>query len=209
MNNKQLYEIRLEDYSAPRYASAVKSYYGTKNDINNLICHLRNDDSIRARYSETIVAFETYDGTNLPVHNVAGQIVPILTSVQELSRLETRLTAPVWNFTECTGGIYPCRAEAVTVCQNLIRTDNGYERCLKAQVLNLEICFQRFGWCQPHDVIWGFPGIVTWDNDYHSLNLYVSQQHYGFDELEQATADVGDIHCINLGVLIADLLGEG
>ena len=209
MNNKQLYEIRLEDYSAPRYASAVKSYYGTKNDINNLICHLRNDDSIRARYSETIVAFETYDGTNLPVHNVAGQIVPILTSVQELSRLETRLTAPVWNFTACAGGIYPCRAKGVTLCQNLIHTDNGYERCLKAQILDLEICFQRFGWCRPNDVVWGFPGIVTWENEYHSLNLYVSQQHYGFDELEQATADVGNIHCINLGVMIANLLGEG
>lgn len=209
MEKKQLYEIRLEDYSARRYTAAVKSYYGTREDIDRLADHLRSDAGTRTRYMETIEAVENYDGANLPVHNVAGQIMPILTAVEELSRLETRLTNAVWNYTACTGGIYPCRAEAITLCQNLIRTDNGYERCLKAQIRDLEICFQRFGWCRPNEVGWGFPGIVTWENDCHTLNLFVSQQRYGFDEQEQAMADVGDIRRIDLGAIIADIVGEG
>ncbi len=136
-------------------------------------------------------------------------INPILFPVREVCRFETRLMNPTWNFNAYNGGIYPCRADAVAVCQNLIRTENGYERCLKARVKGLEICFQRFGWSYSTDVVWGFPGIVTWDNDLHSLNLFVSQQQYGFNELAQATADVADIGRIDLAVMVADILGEG
>ena len=54
MNEKQFYEIRLEDYSFPRYSSAIKSYYGTREDIDRLIAYLKDDDNLRVRYSETI-----------------------------------------------------------------------------------------------------------------------------------------------------------
>ncbi len=209
MNNKQFYEIQLEDYSSPRYTSAAKAYYGTWQDILALIDRLRQNEDTSARYSEIIEAVETYDKDNVPNHTVAGKIYPILFPVREVCRFETRLMNPTWNFNAYNGGIYPCRADAVAVCQNLIRTENGYERCLKARVKGLDICFQRFGWSYSTDVVWGFPGIVTWDNDLHSLNLFVSQQQYGFNELAQATADVADIGRIDLAVMVADILGEG
>ena len=209
MENKQLYEIRLEDYSLPRYASASKAYYGTWRDILAFTDRLRKSEDTSVRYCEIIDAVASYDKDNIPNHTVAGNTYPILVPVKEVCRFETRLTNPVWDFKAHYGSIYPCQAKAASVCQSLIRTNDGYERCLKARILGLQICFQRLGWSIPEDIAFGFPGIVSWENKIHSLNLFVSQQHYDWDELALATADVADISRIDLGVMVADILGEG
>lgn len=209
MNNKQLYEIRLEDYSFPRYASKVKSYFGARDDIDKLIAYLKDDDNLRVRYSETIEAAETYDGTNVPIHNVAGQMFPILISVQEVCRFETQLADQSWTHMTHDGQSYPCKAATVDICQNLIRTETGYERCFKARVSGLCVCFQGPGWARINNSIWGFPGVITWDDGDHTLNLFVSQAHYDFSELDAATADVGNVQKIDLSVISADILGEG
>ena len=99
MNNKQYYEINLEDYSFPRYASAVKSYFGTMDDIINLMVRLADNDWTRIRYQETIDAAEYYDLDPEITPPVAGQVMPILTPVQEICRFETQLTDQDWYYT--------------------------------------------------------------------------------------------------------------
>lgn len=209
MNNKQYYEINLEDYSFPRHASAVKSYYGTMDDIIDLMVHLADNDWTRTRYQETIDAAEYYDLDPEITHTVAGQVLPILTPVQEICRFETQLTDQRWNYMTFSGAVYPCYAANVDACQTLIRTESGYERCLKAVISGLSICHHGTGWTTPSNVIKGFPGVVIWDGEHHCLNLFVSQAHYEFDELDMATTDVVDVSTIDLSAIMADILAEG
>lgn len=209
MNSKQFYEINLEGYRFPRYASVVKSYYGTMDDIIDLMVHLADNDWTRIRYQETIDAAEYYDLDNEITHMVAGQVLPILTPVQEVCRFETQLTNQRWDYMTFSGAVYPCWAPEVNVCQTLIRTENGYGRCLKASLSGLSICHHATGWTSPGCVIKGFPGAVTWDGQHHTLNLFVSQAHYELDELAMASADVVNVDSIDLSTIMADILAEG
>ena len=209
MNSEKMYELVLEDYSFPRYASAVKPYYGTMDDIINLMVRLADNDWTRTRYQETIDAAEYYVLDDEITHTVAGQVLPVLTPVQEVYRFETQLHNLRWNYTAFGGAVYPCWATEIDVCQSLICTERGYERCIRASISGLNICYHSTGWTTPGGVIKGFPGIVTWDEQCHKLNLFVSQAHYEFNELATATADVVDVNTINLAAIMADILAEG
>ena len=55
---KQLYRIYLEDYSYPRSISMVKPYYGTMDEIINLMAYLSESMGTSMRYQETIGAVE-------------------------------------------------------------------------------------------------------------------------------------------------------
>lgn len=169
MMNKEIFEIKLEDYRFPRYASAVKSYYGTMDDIVNLMVRLSDSDWTRTRYQETIDAAEFYDLDTEVTHIVAGQAFPILTPVEEVARFETQLTNRSWYYTAYNGAVYPCWAEKLDICQTLIRTGDGYQRCLKAFVSGLNICHHGTGWTTPGSAIKGFPGMVTFDGTSHSI----------------------------------------
>ena len=208
MNDKQIYEISLEDYSFPRYMSITKSYFGTKNDITDLIDHLRSDGSIRTRYNETIDAFLNYEEDKIPVHSVAGRVFPILTPVQEISRFETKLEDHEWLYTTRNSEVYPFQADTVDICQILVRRKTDYVRCLRVQVSNLSICRHGMSWVCPGDGIYGFPGIITQDGERHSMRLFAPQQHYRLDSLARATADLADIKKLKLSIFSEDMLGE-
>lgn len=130
-------------------------------------------------------------------------------SGRKFCRFETQLTDQRWNYMTFSGAVYPCYAANVDVCQTLIRTESGYERCLKAVVSGLSICHHGTGWTTPSNVIKGFPGVVIWDGEHYCLNLFVSQAHYEFDELDMATTDVVDVRTIDLSAIMADILAEG
>lgn len=209
MMNKEIYEIKLEDYAFPRYASAVKPYFGTMDDIINLMAHLADNDWTRTRYQETIDAAEYYDLDLEITHTVAGQAFPILTPVEEIARFETQLTNRSWYYTAYNGTVYPCWAERLDICQTLIRTGDGYRRCLRATVSGLSVCHHAIGWANPSGVIKGFPGAVSWDGEHHTMNLSVPLAHYDFDDQNQAFADVVDVNAIDLSAIMADILAEG
>lgn len=207
--NKEVFEIQLEDYRFPRYASTVRSYYGTMDDIINLMVRLSDSDWTRTRYQETIDAAEYYDLDPEITHTVAGQVMPILTPVEEVTRFETQLTNRSWYYTAYNGVVYPCWAEKLNICQTLIRTGDGYSRCLRASVSGLSVCHHSIGWANPSDVIRGFPGAVTWDGSIHTMNLSVALAHYPFEEENQAFADVVDVETIDFAAIVADILAEG
>lgn len=209
MAKKDLYEIKLEDYRFPRYAAVLRSYYGTMDDIINLMVHLADDDWTCNRYRETIDAAETYIMDPDITHTVVGQKLPILTPVEEVCRFETSLSNQNWQYTGYNGVVYSCRAEHLDICQILIRTDSGYDRCLKATISGLLICYPSIGLVAQSFVIKGFPGAITWDGEHHTMNLFVPLDHYPFDKQDQAFADVVDINAIDLSAIMGDILAEG
>ena len=209
MMNQEMYEIKLEDYRYPRYTSAIRAYYGTMEDIINLMAYLSDNDCTRTRYRETIEAAEYYDQDPEIKHNVAGQLFPVLTQVVEVARFEIQFSTKNWSYTAHNGAVYPCCAENVYACQSLIRTEEGYQRCLRASASGLSICRASLGWICPNDAIMGFPGMVTWDGKHHTMNMSVPVAHYSFEQQDRAFADVTDINSIDLSVIVGDILAEG
>lgn len=212
MNDKQFYRTYLEDYSFPRHASVVKPYYGTEEDIFNFIHNLASDDWTAKRYKEIIDAACAYDTDDDPfdtVATIAGQVHPVMTPVQEIGRFETNLTNQSWIYTNYHGEVFPCRATSVDVCQVLLQTDNGYDRCMKVKLTGFTVCYHSIGWVELTYAMKGFPGIITYDGKHHTMNLLVCLDRYTFDELATAASDLVDTSRIDLAAITGDILAEG
>lgn len=212
MDEKQFYKIYLEDYSFPRYASVVKPYYGTEDEVYDFISNLEKDEWTKKRYREIIEAAYAYETDGDPyqtVATIAGQILPVATPVEEIGRFETTLTNHSWIYTDYYGKVFPCRADSIDVCQVLLRTDRGYERCAKVKLTGFSVCYHSAGWIELCRSTKGFPGVVTFDGKHHIMNLMVCMDGYGFDELASAASDLVDANCINMAEITAEFLGEG
>ena len=59
------------------------------------------------------------------------------------------------------------------------------------------------------DMVKGFPGIITPEDNRHTMNLFAPLQHYTLDKLTQATADLTGISMTDLTVFSADMVGLG
>lgn len=210
LNREEIYEICLEDYTKPRYTSAIQTYYGTEDEIRNLMERLRNSTNGAAvRYNETIEAVEYYDLDNELTHTVAGQTLPILKPVEEVCRVETQINNQYWNYQTYEGSIIRCYASRVDVSQCLIATDSGYERCVKASFAGLGVHHHGVGWVNPCNHFKGFPGMIVFDGERATATLFASQMHYDPEELDVAMADTMDATKIRPSVAVADILGEG
>lgn len=205
----QIFELQLEDYAVPRYMSVPKHYYGTMDEMINMLIRVEENPYTATRYKETLDAAEYYDLDNELTHTVAGQTFPIFTPVRELSRLETQLGSQTWNYTAFNGVSFPCYANNITVRQTLIQTPTGYEHCVQADLSSLRVCYPGIGWKDVAFSICGFPEMVTYDNGIHSMSLATSQAHYEPNELQKAMADATNPMSVDLSCLVADILAEG
>lgn len=210
LSKEEIFEICLEDYTKPRYTSAIQTYYGTEDEIRGLMERLRNSTNGAAvRYNETIEAVEYYDLDNELTHTVAGQTLPILKPVKVICRIETQINNQYWNYQTYEGSIIRCYASHVDASQCLIATDSGYERCVKASFTGLAVHHHGAGWVNPCNNFKGFPGMVIFDGERATATLFASQMHYDPEELDVAMADTMDVIKIRPSVAIADILGEG
>ena len=206
---EQIFELTLEDYTKPRYMSATKSYYGTKAEIDALMDRLYEDSACRTRYQETAEAVKFYDLDDDLTHNVAGQTLPILTPVREISRAEAHLDSYSWNYTAFDGTVYPCRYSEVKAVQSVIETETGYEHCVQADIFGLQVHYPGIGWANLAASVHGFPKMVTYANGVHSMALAVSQEHYNPDELRSILSMIIYPDNIEPSLLVADIIGEG
>ena len=209
ITNERLFELKLEDYSRPRYLPAIKSYYGTMEEIIQLMIRMDNNPKVAMRYKETLEAAEYYDLDNEVTHTVAGQTVPVFTSVLEYSLLETSLRDKRWVYQTEDGNLYPCYAPRVDVRQSLIQTEKGYEYCVRANITELQVCYPVVGWSLVDLNIKGFPGMITLCDRTHQMTLATTQKHYDFKQLEAAMKDATNPDTIDFSLLVADSLAEG
>lgn len=208
-NTQEIFEIKLEDYSRPRHDSAVRNYYGTYEEISDLMTRVNNIDGAKTRYRDTIEAVEYFGLDEEFVHIVAGQIFPIMTPVHEVCRFNTTMLNQHWEYITHLGEKIPCYASRVDVFQTLISSDNGYERCIRATFTGLSIFRHGVGWVNPCNVTAGFPGMVTWDGERNKVSLLSSQMTYAPEDLQAAVSDTVDVATISLAHAVADIIGEG
>lgn len=205
----QIFELKLEDYSRPRYMSAIKPYYGTMDDMIEFMIRLEDNPNTCTRYQETLDAAEYYDLDNDLPHTVAGQTLSIFVPVTEISRLETTCQDVRWEYTAYSGSVYPCYASKIEMCQSLMETKSGYELCLRANITGLQVCYPGIGWICHNGITKGFPGMVTFADNTYQMSLAASQAHYEFNEYHLAMEDAVNPNSVNLACLVADILAEG
>ena len=205
----QIFELKLEDYSRPRYMSALRPYYGTMNEIIEFMIRLEDDPNTCTRYQETLDAAEYYDLDNELPHTIAGQTVTIFEPAAEISRLETTRCDVRWDYTAYSGSVYPCYASKIEMCQSLMETKSGYELCLRANITGLQVCYPGIGWIGLTGIAKGFPYMVTFADNTYQMALAAAQAHYEFSEYHLAMADAQNPDSVNLSCLVADILAEG
>lgn len=208
MDKNQFYKIDLEDYRFPRTASRLRSYYGTMEDLWDLGCRLTECKSTARLYADTIDALECYPQDQNVSHWIAGHHVKIMTPVEDICRYDIILKDQRWDYHFYNDGVCGVRAKEVKVSQILFRTEDGFERCIRAAFTGLQACIPRMGWYYNESSIKGFPGMVTWKNNVHTVLLFTSQQIYSPDEQQQAMADMTDPGKIRLCEAVGDIFGE-
>ena len=205
----QIFQLKLEDYSRPRYMSALKSYYGTMDDLIAFMIRLEDNPNTCTRYKDTLHAAEFFDLDNEVDHTIAGQTLPVFVPVKELSAIETVLHDPSWVYTTYSGAQYPCKASQIELRQTLIQTDTCFERSVQAGITGLQVCYPCIGWVCPNGNVKGFPGMITYDGNTYSMALAAAQAHYDFEEYDWAMRDAMNVSTVDLGFLVADILAEG
>lgn len=208
MDPNILFNITLEDYSFPRYASEVQDYFGTIEDITTLIKHLSGNKWTACRYAETINAIQQYPSTQDMYHTVAGQCFLALAPMKELCRLEFDSENPHWTYTGFHKTKYPMCAEVAKICRLLLEDYTGLYRCIKVSFTNLMLCLPNSGWQRFTSDSCGFPGLAVRSPDGYAMTLYSSEKWYLNEDREQAIADTLDISTIDWTVACKDILGE-
>ena len=211
MLDLQYYEIQLEDYSLPRYASCTKPYYGTIEDMFRLADHLSEIPGAKNRYKETVDAIRAYSQDNNNAHSMANKVLPIFTPAEFICNFDFLLTDHSWTLNNQNGSVYPCYASKVYVSQTLLRMETRFVRCAKVMIEGFKYRQQQHGWTLPNNRIHGFPGIITYLEDYraHVTSLFIAQKHYGLSEEAVAKADTVNTDCFDLSKVISDIIGEG
>lgn len=200
--------LTLEDYGYPRYSSIVRRYYGTMEDVEDLMKRLSGDAWTQTRYWEMLEAFDCYELDNEVTHAVAGTEIQFLESVATLAVQATVLEKHRWTYTGYSGAVYPMYAQKVYVNQILLRgEDDMLYRCVKADFEGLRICTSGIGWYAPGDSIKGFPGMVKREGDVHRMRMYVEEECYPSDDLMTALEDMQEIGKIDLAEACRDILG--
>lgn len=208
INQNQFYKMYLEDYRNPRMYRETRAYYGKLEDFLGLAARLSEKKEAAICYADTIEAMESYYLDQNITHWMAGRMYPLLTPVDEICRYDTILENQKWEYHAISGAVCALRAKRVRVSQILIQTEDGFERCIKANFTGLEVCIPGMGWYCPNVAIRGFPGVVTWDENVHTVHLFSTQCRYRFEEREQALKDITDIGKIRLEAAVGDIFGE-
>ena len=147
MNQEQYYSVRLAHTVYPDCTTVVKEYFGTLEQIRQLIYLLASEEWTREYYTSTISAMDSFDFGNLAaVHDVAGRKERLLTPVCELCRSAYLCGGAQWYYTDQYGCVLPAKAELVDVEQVLLQDGDRYLRCGKFRFEGLFNAMPLNGW---------------------------------------------------------------
>lgn len=75
-----------------------------------------------------------------------------------------------------SGISYPMYANTVNVSQMLLQNEEGdVYRCIKADFEGLMICAPGIGWYIPNGSCKRFPTMISYENNTHSMLMYVCE----------------------------------
>ena len=205
------YRLLLDDYSAPPITTADKEYYGTLDDVKGLIESLNNDERHRDSSKGTIEAFEKFvSGDKHATHNIAYQEVPILTPIKVIYETEQELKDFEWEHLNAWHFVYDMKLSSAKVRHYWIKDQKHYRRIIKAQIIGL--CYKDTvdNWTDPHDMFWGFPGMLVRDGKILNNRLACIEKNFdSFDDLQDDYENYLKNPDVDFERFCDDIFGDG
>ena len=212
MRNKQFYRIRLTDYARPGFSSGWKDYYGTQEEIEELIIAIRNNKSmgndVDGLYA---VLTEFKSGNKNCEHPVEYGSSRFLTPVRLIGKSEHYEKSHKWKHVNIWHYPYYMRAKVAMFRQIIIKDGKDYIRAIKPEFEFLEYALdEAFRYSDKVGVMfWGFPEMIRYNDDTKttSSRLYVFEKRYT-DKLS-ACADLNMKDKIELQSFCDEIFGDG
>ena len=212
MKNKQFYRIRLTDYARPGFSSGWKDYYGTQEEIEELIIAIRNNKSIGNDVDGLYaVLTEFKSGSKNCEHPVEYGSSRFLTPVRLIGKSEHYEKSYKWKHVNIWHYPYYMRAKVAMFRQIIIKDGKDYIRAIKPEFEFLEYALdEAFRYSDKVGVMfWGFPEMIRYNDDTKttSSRLYVFEKRYT-DKLS-ACADLNMKDKIELQSFCDEIFGDG
>lgn len=207
---KQIYQLILDDYSAPAFVSLYKEYYGTLDDISDFIAALRNDEYFAKHNAELISCFEKFkQGEKNIMLMSAYSKHPFLKRAKKLGEASSEFNNYKWEHINTWGFPYYMKCDEVK-CSHLWLCCTGiYVRVINAIFLNLQYENILGEYMNP-GMCWGFPHQIETDEEKTYSRLYVVEKTFN-----DKTETLLDMEKFNKGSkpdftkLLDDVFGNG
>ncbi len=206
--HEQYYEIKLEDYSDIDNPTAIKSYYGTLEDIGDLILALTENDWTAENYASTIQAFEEFlDGEMAATHIIAGNEIRLLTPVKVLKQETILQWDAQWTYYADEHTATHMQAQFLDAQQLLLQDGDLYIRCIRPCFENVQYLHPQHGWCNFGTVCSGFPYIYHEFPEANAMNLRLFVPEQISASFEDCMFEIGFLNHINLTRACEDMVG--
>ena len=220
---KQWYALQLEDYARPAFSSATKWYYGTLEEIRDLMKYLAHSKNRRKSHKDTLRAFQEFcAGKEDATHDAAYGKRLLMKRVTCIAETELELKDYIWEHLNIWRWPCPLKASHILVKQCIIWDGERYIRCIKPTFAELcdESIREKGKWDSMHGIgFWGFPGMLREKETVHSCSLYIEEMFYDkesnrrkikrYKTAEEAIQDIGDAETVSFLSVCDEIFGDG
>ena len=208
MKNTQFYKITLTDCAIPSFCSGGKDYYGTIEEVEDLITAIKNNNSIERDFEGLQAAFNEYIDCE---HAVAYSKAKFLTPVKLIAENELIVDKYKWKHINIWHCLYYMHAGVSHFKQVVLQDGGNYIRVIKPEFDELRYAIEEQSESQDKigGMFWGFPEMIKYDSRTKKTlsRLYLYEERYS----DKATAcrDLDNTEKIDLQSFCDDIFGDG
>lgn len=154
---KQMYKLRLDDYSAASFTTFSKDYFGTLEDISAFIESLRSDEAFSETFADLILHFDRYmSGEKNITHIVAYREEPFLVRAKCLGTSTSYLKNHKWEHLNTWDWPYDMKCKEAKSTHVWLSCRGNYARCIRTEFNDLKYGNSALKYVTPGKS-WGFP----------------------------------------------------
>lgn len=208
--NKQFYKITLTDCAIPSFCSGGKDYYGTIEEVEDLITAIKNNNSIESDI-DGLQAAEYKSGNIECEHAVAYSKSKFLTPVRLIAENELIVDKYKWKHINIWHCPYYMHAGISHFKQVVLQDAGNYIRVIKPEFCELRYVIEEQSESQDKIgvMFWGFPEMIKYDSTSKKTwaRLYLYEERYS--DKAAACRDLDNTEKINLRSFCDDIFGDG
>lgn len=196
----------------PSFCSGGKDYYGTIEEVEDLITAIKNNNSIERDFDGLQAAFNEYKSGNIDCeHAVAYSKAKFLTPVKLIAENELIVDKYKWKHINIWHCPYYMHAGISHFKQVVLQDAGNYIRVIKPEFDELRYAIEEQSESQDKigGMFWGFPEMIKYDSRTKKTlsRLYLYEGRYS----DKATAcrDLDNAEKINLQSFCDDIFGDG
>lgn len=212
MKNEQFYKITLTDCGIPNFCSGGKDYYGTQEEIEDMIIAIKNNKSIDNDVDGLYAALTEFKSGNKNCeHPVEYGRSRFLTSVKLIAENELIVDKYKWKHINIWHCPYYMHAGISHFKQVVLQDAGNYIRVIKPEFDELRYAIEEQSESQDKigGMFWGFPEMIKYDSRTKKTlsRLYLYEERYS--DKAAACRDLDNTEKIDLRSFCDDIFGDG